>query len=129
MKIEKGKFYKTRDGRKVGPMRDDWNYESLFKFHVTVGELDGDLWEISGKNYRSAERDLVSLWQDETPSPIQSKTVTEIAHGTYGHVSIIDSCTKYVRLSVNGGLFEASELRAAALTLTQLADFLEEQGK
>lgn len=70
LQIESGRYYKTRDGRKVGPMLDDWGLEKDYKYHVSRegnGELGGSLWRVDGKHYGSMqnERDLIALWQDE----------------------------------------------------------------
>lgn len=68
MKIETGKFYKTRDGRKVGPMVVLDN-SSLF----ANGSPNGGLyktWSIRGKavNYPGGTIDLIAEWTDE-PRP------------------------------------------------------------
>jgi len=63
LKIEAGKFYRTRDGRKVGPMRDDW-FNAEWRFHVSSGAGTGLLWNAEGKNYLGMETnsDLVAEW-------------------------------------------------------------------
>ena len=63
MKIEEGKYYITRDGRKVGPMEPFHNnWGELF------GECEGNLWmnDSTGFEWRSPEQDLVAEWKDET---------------------------------------------------------------
>ncbi len=71
MKIEAGKFYKTRDGRKIGPMRDvtSCGWVDWVKF---VAEAEGDTegWGANGNFYRSepSQLDLIAEWTDE-PRP------------------------------------------------------------
>lgn len=64
--IEAGKFYTTRDGRKVGPMRDDWEYHGVYHFHTTKGDLSGHLWRADGQqcNNTNPEVDLVAEWTE-----------------------------------------------------------------
>lgn len=63
MKIEAGKYYKTRDGRKVGPATARYN----------TGCSDGP-WKVNGWNYDDdgkcsnmspCKHDLIAEWQDE----------------------------------------------------------------
>ncbi|WP_205909003.1 ribosomal protein L7/L12 [Metarhizobium album] len=61
LKIEKGKFYKTRDGQKIGPM---------YKFNgdTWAAEGSGRLWIDTGERYYRIDRggptDLVSEWTE-----------------------------------------------------------------
>ncbi|MGH6774745.1 hypothetical protein [Brucella tritici] len=64
--IETGKFYRTRDGRKVGPMRrynDGWLYET---------DDHGRMWRDDGMRYYEKSRgggsDLIAEWIDEPAS-------------------------------------------------------------
>lgn len=60
MQIEAGKFYRTRDGRKVGPMRDNCN--TVFKWRS--GE---QTWTDEGSFNHGweANNDLIAEWTDE----------------------------------------------------------------
>lgn len=62
--VKAGRYYKTRDGRKVGPLRDDWDIGPN-RYHVTEGILTGQLWSISGKTPSCESEDLVAEWVDE----------------------------------------------------------------
>lgn len=64
MKIEIGKFYKTRDGRKVGPMRFSMSGDDLFS--QDGGDLDGCLWGHNGKRRLNGntETDIIAEWTD-----------------------------------------------------------------
>ena len=65
--IETGKFYRTRDGRKVGPMR--WVRPRLGKF-CFVDETDA-AWAVDGAfdiGGNPSERDLIAEWVDEPAS-------------------------------------------------------------
>lgn len=74
LRIEAGKFYKTRDGRKVGPMelyldedgaRDSWS---------AVGDEQGRLWGADGTRYYGGnkETDLIAEWVE----PVATATAT-----------------------------------------------------
>lgn len=132
MQIEKGKFYLTRAGDKVGPMeryQDGW--------HVSV--VDGRLWHSNGKRFfRDAEEhdsDLVSEWRERT-SPIQRVLVESIKAGQYGFLNVQPDQTSEERVIVSishhqayttSASFGAKELREAISTLSEIADFLEEK--
>ena len=59
MRLEDGKYYRTRDGRKVGPMKHygmgDWFFE-----------CDGNLWFNDGgfEWDRESKNDIVAEWVD-----------------------------------------------------------------
>jgi hypothetical protein len=60
MKIEAGKYYLTRDGRKVGPMNYKWS---------DIVEFNGNVWwRDDGSVYKRKEtpRDLVAEWTEES---------------------------------------------------------------
>ena len=87
LQIEAGRYYKTRDGRKVGPMRDDWRMEEVHHYHVTEGILTGNLWSATGSGYSGQERDtdLIAEWVDEPASAPIAAQVDAIAE-EYGPV-------------------------------------------
>lgn len=67
--LEVGKYYRTRDGRKVGPMRK-WDFEpGLFD----CADMDGEYWSENGFNadgpdggiIGERELDLIAEWFDE----------------------------------------------------------------
>lgn len=73
IKLEAGKFYRTRDGRKVGPMRK-WDFEpGLFD----CADMDGEYWSENGFNadgpdggiIGDREIDLIAEWADEPAVP------------------------------------------------------------
>lgn len=70
IKLKVGEYYKTRDGRSVGPMRkfDEDSFDSAG--HIDCDELGG-LWREDGLRYYKESRgatDIVSLWHEpETP--------------------------------------------------------------
>ena len=63
LKIEAGKYYRTRDGRKVGPMvcRRDALSEDIGRWCVKLG--DGECWSDSGK--ANSGYDLIAEWRDQ----------------------------------------------------------------
>src|SRR5690606_1883497 len=121
LKIEAGKYYKTRDGRKVGP------YCKARPSNVWITE-DGNILNSrysNGKLQLNCENDadLIAEWQDETTSPIRTVTRREIVPGVYGKVFIndYDELANTVSLNVKDDFgfvsFNAEELREAAHTL------------
>lgn len=73
LKLEAGHFYKTRDGRKVGPMRDDrgilgyrWEGHGSGQFYKDHGAAD------DGKEY-----DLIAEWHDTSPVSAQVDAIAE----------------------------------------------------
>lgn len=73
MKIEEGKYYRTRDGLKVGPMKpsgdEDWPW--------IVEEGDGHCWANNGSSVADIDSpDLIAEWTDE-PRPWKDLTDAE----------------------------------------------------
>lgn len=74
MKIEAGKYYKTRDGRKVGPMVRDQKTETPYVWDAGVTGLSftkrGEVFEgVEGRGDLIAEwTDTPKLWRDMTPA-------------------------------------------------------------
>lgn len=64
--IEVGKFYRTRDGRKVGPIEPGWRGgEHPFKCDVNFkspNEVSVAIWKPDGTNYAYRWLDLVAEW-------------------------------------------------------------------
>lgn len=119
MQIETGKYYRTRDGRKVGPIL---NYNHNGWLHVQSGTVAGNcLWEIDGQTVGGdRDSDLLSEWPS---GPVREVTRKEIVPGVYGLITtgpVEANC--FVRIGVTRELFNAAELRAAAEVLTQIAD-------
>lgn len=128
LKIEVGKFYKTRDGRKVGPIEKGEQHDSggpwFFKFGVNHYEKDGSSCR-NGLGFNTFEEDdLISEWQDETPSPIHTVTRREIVAGKYGVVYISSANEIWIAARKH----TPEELREAAHLLNQIAEVLEENG-
>lgn len=123
MKIEAGKFYRTRDGQKIGPFRVA---EGITLAYTGTG----DSWHLDGRYYRSCESpfDIIAEWTDEPTSPVRTVTRKEIEPGTYGYVEIGGATSRHADVAVRSAMYSASELRAAAKVFTDLADALDEQG-
>lgn len=63
MIIEEGKFYKTRDGGKVGPMAI---YSMNPRYFCVLEDSAGRLWERNGERYQDHVVDLVEEYKDDT---------------------------------------------------------------
>lgn len=137
LKIEPGKFYRTRDGRKVGPIEEFAPYQD--KQFVRAGSND----QTGFESYRLdgtwdfypgqlTKNDLISEWQDEEPTgPVRTVTVTKkiIQTGVYGKVTVGDAGDRkliYVQIGNGSAFLSAQELRDAAKVLNELAECLEE---
>lgn len=126
LKIEAGKYYKTRDGRKVGPMRELDRKMTDYPWTDQYGGMPDQRYSDSGKEVRGRSGyALISEWQDEAPSPIRTVKRREIVAGNYGAVAI----TKSNKVMIPAGYYTPEELREAAHILNQIAEVLEDNGK
>ena len=128
MQIEVGKYYRARDGRKVGPMtatrwpevlggRNVDGKNCIFnKSNGTHGDADSEDPVI----HNNQAFDLIAEWQE---GPVRTVTCKEIVRGWYGIVHV----AKNGNVGVNTYSRNPTELRAAAATLIEIADALEEQ--
>lgn len=122
---QEGKFYRTRDGRKVGPAKKQ--YEGRFEFIGPHSHCHGPDGRYLG---RDMGLDLVAEWVE---GPVVTATVKRVVPGKYGIVSVSQASDTEVILNVGGlGMafqqpaFTARQLREAAHTLTIIADALQE---
>lgn len=124
LKIEAGKYYKTRDGRKVGPIISDGMHWRV-KDRIDPDEVFD--WYENGKfsRIRDSDNDIISEWQDETQSPIRTVTRREIVAGNYGLIQIFDNGCMYIETDT----YTAEQCREAAHILNQIAEVLQENGK
>ncbi|TIN83056.1 hypothetical protein [Mesorhizobium sp.] len=108
LRIEAGKFYKTRDGRKVGPMRDDvygWMW-------ATVDGATRSFRVDDGKHGYIESLDLVAEWTDLTIADIVAR---HSASGT-AIVAVLEgglprpATRPYVHTTVSAAETEASRL-------------------
>lgn len=148
MKIEEGNFYKTRDGRRVGPMKrtdcygTDWIWTVEENF--AVDGVWGKAWKANGSYSAKlgepeeiTDGDLVCEWGNQEKSPVRVRSVKEIVPGQYGKVTVKWRNTEQtVGNTVTVGIclgdawcipLNSNELRAAATTLVELAEYLEQK--
>lgn len=135
MEIIEGKFYRTRDGRKVGPMRRQSN-----GWVADSGRIDDNGaydWYLYG-NYDCCNQetpvDLIAEWRDEPKSPIQEEVIQiitkrKLVAGTYSNVGVSYSVDAGWEFSLELNNYNAQELEEASHILAQLAEFLREEGK
>lgn len=76
LKIEAGKFYKTRDGRKVGPMRDTGGTSDHWT--TTKTEIGLPYWHDDGAHWsgRTNPADLIAEWIDEPAAKARTATAS-----------------------------------------------------
>lgn len=121
MQIEAGKYYRTRDGRKVGPIRP---WEGVLH-EWAVGD---------GSNLEGFDSgDLIAEWTD---GPVRTETVTKrrIVPGVYGRLKVTEGATRsrvgvgIVGPSLDDGVtvwsLNAEELDSIAMVASQLAEAL-----
>jgi hypothetical protein len=77
MKIEAGKYYRTRDGQKVGPMNNTDNEGAKF-YSIATGLYFEDGTFGYGESIRCPRLDLISEWTDEGPT-LSSASIDQIA--------------------------------------------------
>jgi hypothetical protein len=135
VKIEAGKYYLSRDGRKFGPMVDNGGDDG---WPMTEVGHKAPCWTRDGyisTHFGSLPADLIAEW--EPTGPVITETVKRINPGVYGTVEVLsgptDTYSTSVQITMRNGSafsphlwFDAAELRAAAATLTEIAEALEE---
>lgn len=90
LKIEAGKFYKTRDGRKAGPMRASTRADWPF---IANAEGESDAWYMAdGTCPYIPHDDLIGEWQE--PVTITAATVDSI-NDEYGPVVAVVDAPKF----------------------------------
>lgn len=134
--IKEGGFYRTRDGQKLGPMYPTsdnghfpWRPSEFEHPRGVSGWANDGLYTVMPQN---DDRDIVAEWVE---GPVRKRTIetTDILPGVYGKVrvnAVLEPAGVQTERTVSlstGGEFTASELRAAAQTLTELADALDAQ--
>lgn len=143
MKIEAGKYYKTRDGRKVGPMRELDRETTDWPWTDKLEDMPEQRYTDDGKEIGTgSDCDLVSEWLPwetiDYKSPIRTVTRREIVPGTYGNVYVKGEisghplgrvCLVGVSTTTDAVGLTAEELREAAHILNQIAEVLQENGE
>lgn len=123
MKIEVGKYYKTRDGRKVVI-----DHRGIDGGEFCYRSLDGAWYRDDGRYLPNYEHpnDLVAEWID---GPVRTVTRKEIVPGVYGKVEVLCAYGRGVDLAfpTNDTVWDAPEIRAAITTLSEIADAMEDQ--
>lgn len=142
LKIEVGKFYKTRGGLKVGPM-----FHSKTDGYFRSENDSGRCWYSDGSRIIKGfpEWQIVSEWVDEPVGPVQEVLVKKevvqivetkekkIVSGSYGYLRTHkDNCAYFgVGYTTSGSFTYSKEnislIRKTAAALNAIADFLEEQ--
>ena len=122
LKLAVGKFYRTRDGRKVGPITSVNETDGVAYF---PSRHDGEItcWP-SGHirlQKRPCDGDLIAEWTDAPTGPVRTVTRKEIVEGRYGDVIVNESDVSVAWMNT------ADKVRAAIATLTEIADALEDQ--
>lgn len=128
MKIEAGKFYRTRDGRKVGPV--DVDGTDYWCVSARLGGIENS-WRLNGLWHASLpahKLDLIAEWKDD--GPVREVTRKEIVPGRYGKLQLgvgVNSPKVYLDFA-EGNMFDAADLRSLIATLTEIADALDATG-
>lgn len=129
MKIEVGKYYRTRDGRKVGPIENSKYGGKKYPFVWNWPNGQGSrIYTADGTNYSNRDDDLISEWLPwetiDYKSPIRTVKRREIVAGKYGIVTIKEC--GFIHINTMG---TPDNLREAAHILNQIAEVLEENGE
>lgn len=134
MKIEAGKSYKTRDGRKAFNPR--WSSDHNC-WYLVVDEASEDYrairaYQSDGTHGKEGvcnvlNLDLVAEWADEPTAPVVVETVKRIVSGTHNGLDVKHFGGEAgVYITADAGLWDANKLRAGAAIMTQYADALDE---
>jgi len=131
MKIEAGKYYRTRDGRKVGSMA--YMPEGRHSEFPWV-DPEGNAWKANGQfslrpEGHPSSNDLIAEWTDDPaskPSPFVMRR--EFVPGVYGAFSVgpIDSMNRLHVMQGEAKMLTADELDEAAHLFAQFAEYLRE---
>lgn len=124
--LQNGKYYRTRDGRKVGPLERNGN-----QFYDTSESLTGYGWYNDGKYFNGkleCQLDLVREWRDEKDI---FTTVKKLNIGDFGNFKINENT-----YGVSVDLFPSSfwkcnseELKQLANQLLEIVDHWENDGE
>jgi len=119
MQIEVGKYYRTRDGQKVGPMVANTFIDYPFKDGSGLMSFTTDGHRFCADEHHT---DLIAEWTEAPTSHVRTVTRKEIVPGVYGNVIVWNDGSGDVSVM---NMRTATELRAAIATLTEIADALE----
>ncbi|MFK5639907.1 hypothetical protein ACI50E_18920 [Brucella sp. ZJ1_1] len=113
--IEAGKFYRTRDGRKVGPMSDegDYAYDTDEKCLTAYINNDHRLFRAkSGRHlFGKAHLDLIAEWIDE-PASNDNRPVAEQQAATADLTVTIGSDTTELEVSLDRVIAKLERIKA-----------------
>lgn len=134
MQITEGKFYKTRDGRKVGPAewqsRPEWKEGGYF----ILGDASRSVWQggrVYGEKGDDCDDDLIEEWTEPTATPAPAgpvRMVRQIVSGDYGRLRVGSSYGNglWVEITTDRAdgtsILTADELDSVAMTASQLAE-------
>ena len=134
MIIKEGFIGRRRDGQKIGPITANRYVDTRYSNHVwETYDSDGCRYTYNSNgaylNEDESPFDILAEWADEPAGPVRAVTCKEIVPGNFNEVVVEYSQPEH-QLRVYTNLFQpaiATELRAAAATLTEIADALDEQ--
>ena len=89
MKIEAGKYYKTRDGQKVGPIRARTGIHERYKWEIAgFSSYDDGGWDCDSSD---CVQHIVAEWPDELAKetgPVRTETRKIIVPGDYDRIRV-----------------------------------------
>ena len=132
MKLEVGAYYKTRDGRKVGPMAIEESQDST-SFHWNVQGAGVGRWDESGDDgyasiFTVADGDLISEWTAAPTGPVRTvtRTTREIVPGVYDGLDVGQAVDGHVFIAMGIHRVDAEAIDALIANLTVIRDALED---
>lgn len=132
MKIEAGRYYRTRDGRKVGPTEVNYGTNSSWhpwRFGADVNDTCHDSGSWHRFDGEECDEDLIAEWTD--PAPEAAKVGlpdTMVFMDTFGDEVDVQSDENRVQLTARQGdteanmMFSPERARALAAALVAYAD-------
>lgn len=128
IKLEDGEYYRTRDGRKIGPAESKSTDGSYFEFEGPWGMLHGGDGVYRGDD---AGLDIIAEWED---GPVREVTRRAIIPGTYGRIGVGLKYDRGIWIEIIGDetgslILTAEELRSAAMVLSQIAEVLDDDAE
>lgn len=129
MKLEIGKYYRTRLGKKVGPI--EWNSKvGAFQGYVVVSGECKYYYKSGKQAFDEHDLDLVSEWRERVPLPPSVKPFVRwsVKPDTYGKLKVCASDKDSVTLQIGGTQFNWEDLSVLKEQIEQLMEILEEGG-
>lgn len=120
LRIEVGRFYKTRDGRKVGPMEERReSYGTEYVWHHDRGRR---IYKADGTNYDPGANDLIAEWVDEPVVAVANDNVDAAKPANVPKFKVGD----VVRVTATGDTYQ-DKYKGSTFTIDSNEGYLDDE--